>query len=383
MNSSRVTLLLSLFSNVTLASDALLTESIVDFDAPAWSSSGFEQEQGQPTAKGDWRRLVHDQLRSESGGSGGQILLAQADDTAAVGPPPAETAAPGGMSEDEMIAEAMLNPLSHLWLLFAQSDFISYDGDVLNALGKDAQLQNTTLLMPVLSQQLTEDWKMIFRPVVPINSFKTVDNVNLSTDTPGNVTGVDLNRETGLGDIVLWSAFSNTYTPPNIVGVGTTVMLDTATDDYLGSGKNSAGPMALAFNISDKWVNGFIAQHWWSFSGSDHLDVDTDAGKVRVERPDVNLTDLQVVVRYRYSAMTNIGAAPNWRYNWETDQLSLPVGIGFDTLVKIGGIPTKIGAEVYYYVEQDDDFGPEWQLRLLFVPVMPSPDWSKVPLFGR
>jgi hypothetical protein len=93
------------------------------------------------------------------------------------------------------------------------------------------------------------------------------------------------------------------------------------------------------------------------------------------------LTDFQVVIRRRISPVTNIGMAPNWRYNWETDQLSLPIGGGFDTLIKIGKLPVKIGMEGYYYVEQDDNFGPKWQLRFLFIPVIPSPDWSRRPFF--
>ncbi len=285
------------------------------------------------------------------------------------------------MDEDAMIAEAMLNPLSYLWLLFVQNDTTWYDGDTLDELGEDKLGQNTTLIMPVLSMQLTENWKTIVRPVIPINSFKTLDNLNIATDNTGAEIGTELERETGLGDIVLWTAFSNQYEAPNIWGFGPTIMLDTASDDRLGTGKNSAGPMALAFHQTDKWVNGIVAQHWWSFSGDDTIKIDTDLGAIRVDRPDVNLTDLQVVIRYRYSALTNIGMAPNWRYNWETDQLNLPLGIGFDTLIKIGKLPTKVGAEIYYYAQKDDDFGPDWQLRLLFVPVIPSPNWSRNALF--
>ena len=139
--------------------------------------------------------------------------------------------------------------------------------------------------------------------------------------------------------------------------------------------------MVLAMNITDKWILGGVFQHWWSFAGDDELDIDTSSGRVTVDRPDVNLTDFQYIIRYRKSALTNIGIAPNIQYNHETDELSLPVGIGFDTLVKIGGLPVKIGAEAYYFVEQDDEFGPEFQLRLLFVPVLPSPKWSRNPLF--
>ena len=40
-----------------------------------------------------------------------------------------------------------------------------------------------------------------------------------------------------------------------------------------------------------------------------------------------------------------------------------------------------IGLEAYYYVEKDDDFGPDWQIRFLFIPVLPSPDWARRPLF--
>jgi hypothetical protein len=283
--------------------------------------------------------------------------------------------------QEAQIAEAMANPLSSLWLLFLQNDTKWYDGDLLDRLGEDIKVQNTTLIQPVMPFQLTEKWKLIFRPVIPVNSFETVGNVGISTGSVPEITGVDFRRKTGLGDIVLWNAFSKQYKPPFVWGFGPTVMLPTATDDQLGTGKWSAGPMALGVSITEKWIIGGVFQHWWSFAGDDHLDVNTSSGSVRVERPEVNLTDFQYILRYRYSPLTNIGVAPNVQYNWETDELSLPVGIGFDTLVKFGKLPVKIGAEAYYYVQQDDDFGPQWGLRLLFVPVLPSPEWSRKPLF--
>jgi len=288
---------------------------------------------------------------------------------------------PSAQNEEAQIAEAMLNPLSYLWLLFMQNDTVFYDGDTLDALGKDEIQQNITLLMPVFSQQLTESWKMIFRPVIPIVSYETLDNVDISTNNVSDPIGVDFKRESGLGDIVLWTAFSNQYAAPNIFGFGPTIMLDTASDEKLGTGKYAAGPMALAFKITDNWVFGAVAQHWWSFAGDDHMTIDTNLGRVEVERPDVNLTDIQPVIRYRYSDLTNIGMAPNWRYNHETDQLDLPIGMGFDTMIKIGPLPAKIGVEAYYFAEKSDDFGPDWQLRFLFVPVIAAPDRSRIPLF--
>lgn len=282
---------------------------------------------------------------------------------------------------NRLIAEAMLNPLSNLWLLFAQNDTMWYDGDIMDALGEDAKVQNSTLLMPVMPFQLTENWKLVSRVVLPINSFETVDNVNISTGGVPGITGVDFERKTGIGDIVLWGAFTKWDKPPFIFGFGPTIMLDTASEDQLGTGKSSAGPMILAFNITDKWILGGVAQHWWSFSGDETTTVNTSLGPVTVERSDVNLSDVQYVIRYRVNPETNIGVAPNIRYNWETEQLYFPIGLGFDTLVKIGPLPAKIGAELHYFVETDDAFGPKYMLRLFFSPVIPSPAWAKKPLF--
>jgi hypothetical protein len=211
------------------------------------------------------------------------------------------------------IGEAMANPLSYLWMMSMQNDTIWNEGNALDSLNKDGKPQNIFLLNPVLSIQLSEDWKAIFRPVFPIVSFNTLDNVNIPTGNPGDVLGVGRSRESGLGDIVLWTAFSNMYKPPFIFGFGPTLMFDTATDEQLGSGKNSAGPMALAAYVTDKWIIATIAQHWQSFSGESNIDVDTNLGKVSVDRPGVSLTDVQPIIRYRLSPLTNVGFAPNVR----------------------------------------------------------------------
>jgi hypothetical protein len=292
-----------------------------------------------------------------------------------------QTGASSEADELAKIAEALANPLSYLWLMFIQNDTTWYKGDILDRLNEDTKVMNTTLIQPVMPFQLTEKWKVIFRPIITVNSFDTIDNLNVSTEDPGELLGVDFDRKTGLGDTVLWTALSNQYTPPFVWGFGPTIMMPTASDDWLGTGKWSAGPMALCAHISEKWILGGVFQHWWSFAGDDSIDVNVNGVDVPVERPDVNLTDFQYIIRYRLTPSTNIGCAPNIRYNWETDQLNLPVGIGFDTMVKMGRLPIKVGVELHYYAEKSDDFGPDWLLRFYFVPILPSPEWSKKPIF--
>ncbi len=302
-------------------------------------------------------------------------LLAQASVTAAAGETIAEEKE-GQMTAAE-IGELMANPFSYLWFGMIQNDTYWYDGDLLDFLDEDdSKVMNTTLLQPVMSVQLTETWKAIFRPVIPIHSFDTIKNFTITTDDQdGSIGGdADFDRKTGMGDVLLWSAFTNHYKPPFVWGFGPTVMMDTATKDELGTGKWSAGPMGLAVYITPKWIFGGVAQHWWSYAG----DSDRDR---------VNLTDFQPIIRYRLSAQTNIGTAPNIQYNWDVDdsddRLRIPLGGGISTVVMLGPLPLGIGVEYYYMVETPDTFGPEHQLRVFITPVLPSPEWSRVPFFGK
>jgi hypothetical protein len=203
------------------------------------------------------------------------FTVSAAEDPAetAAGPPLPDVAA--AAAEQAAIADALNNPLSSLWIMFAQNDTTWFKGDLIDDLGKSTLVQNSTLIQPVMPFQLTENWKAIFRPIIPINSFETVDNLDVSTGTVPDLNGTDFDREVGLGDIILWTALSNSYKPPLVWGFGPTVMLPTATDDRLGTGKYSAGPMALAVALTDNWVLGGVGQHCWSFAGDDTNKIDT------------------------------------------------------------------------------------------------------------
>ena len=282
---------------------------------------------------------------------------------------------------DAEIAEMVNNPLGNLWMLFIQNDTKFYGGDLTDTYnGGDELRTNVTLIQPVMPMQLTNNIKLIFRPVLPIISSEQPSGINAANGIydPSDVSSSGLSRidsHDGIGDVVLWTALATNESakPPNILGYGMTTMLDTASRDELGTGKTSVGPMALAVKLTDKWIYGVVAQHWWSVMG------DSD-------RDNVNLTDLQYILRYRLSKDTNIGMAPNIQYNWSAhkheDRLTLPVGGGMDTMIKIGPLPVKVGVEYYHYLKTPDTYGPKWQVRVYFSPVIPSPAWSKKAMFN-
>jgi hypothetical protein len=277
------------------------------------------------------------------------------------------------------INEMANNPLGELWMLFIQNDATFMDGDIVDFLGEDEKFFNTTTIEPVMPFQLTENWDYIFRPVLPIHYWDAPSaSFGPPTHYPGGTLPVDVDwdYQLELGDIVLWNAFATNemVKPPNIFGFGATLMLDTATDDIFGTGKWSAGPMGLAVHVGPPkgWIVGAIAQHWWSYAGDDN-------------REDVNLTDIQYIGFYRLTDKTNIGVGtPNININWNADnnnRWTVPIGIGFNTMAKIGKLPVKWGLELHYYVEKPDNFGPEWNLRLIFSPIIPKPAFSKKPIF--
>jgi hypothetical protein len=48
-------------------------------------------------------------------------------------------------------------------------------------------------------------------------------------------------------------------------------------------------------------------------------------------------------------------------------------------MVKMGNLPVKLQLGVEYSVERQDDFGPEWKIKLNIIPVIAS--LQKSPFF--
>jgi hypothetical protein len=51
----------------------------------------------------------------------------------------------------------------------------------------------------------------------------------------------------------------------------------------------------------------------------------------------------------------------------------LPLGGGISKTARIGGIPVKLDAEMYYYVQSAYRLGTEWMFRFKLTPAFSNP----------
>ena len=258
----------------------------------------------------------------------------------------------------EEAAKKTNNPVGDAWLLIMQNDYTILDTP------EGSEWQNSTTIQPVMPVPIMDgEWNLVNRVVTGYVSAPIDDDFN-SPDFYSE-------RTSGWTDTVVFSLAAPNRDDGFIWGVGPTFMLPTASEDVLGTEKWSAGPAALAARLGnsfggsglESWNLGVLAQHWWDFSGED-------------DREDVNLTDIQYFINWKKNATTLIGMTPNIRINWEksgSDRFSIPVGLGTIGLTRWGKIPIRWGIEAQYYVNQPDDFGPEWNLKIFIAPIAANP----------
>jgi hypothetical protein len=123
------------------------------------------------------------------------------------------------------------NPLSDVWALFTEFDVNWSEGDISDG---EHKIGGDMLFQPVMPFKLTEGWKLITRPVVP---------VVLGTPVPDGINesqgGASFDYKQGLGDIQVPLLFSPNPKPGGrwMFGGGPTFVLPTATTDELGADK--------------------------------------------------------------------------------------------------------------------------------------------------
>ena len=244
---------------------------------------------------------------------------------------------------DDLAAKAQ-NPVGAMYSLPLKFNF-DYGAD-----NGEATILNVQPVIPVT----VGDWNLINRVIVPL-----IDTPGLVTGTPAIPNPVQGDGATGLGDIN-YSVFVSPAEPGKVIwGVGPSLMMDTATDDQLGSGKWSTGPTAVVLIQPKPWTLGLLGRQLWSFAG------DSD-------RKGVNQLLLEPFINYNLAKgwylVSDMIIIANWYANSD-NRWTIPLGGGVGKMFTIGSQKMNTKLEAYYNVEKPEgapDWSLSWTLQFLF-----------------
>ena len=241
----------------------------------------------------------------------------------------------------EEIARELANPNTPLATLNFKLQFRGFEGDLPAA---NSQSGTTVLFQPSLPFPLDNGDLILWRPAIP-----------LIVDQPV-FQGGGFNGESGMGDIV----FDLAYAPKNDAGLliayGLIASLPTATENSLGSDRYTLGPEYLIGKLTSSYVLGAFPNHQWDIGGSGSKSI--------------SLTSIQLFGTIIPGGGWNYGTSPIITYDWKTDQATIPLNFNFGKTVIAGGTPWKLSMEFNYYIEQADEFGPEWMIGFNVSPVV-------------
>jgi hypothetical protein len=222
------------------------------------------------------------------------------------------------------------------------------------------------IFQPIMPFKLTENLKLLTRPVVPI-IFSTPVPTGLKPDGTA-----DFDYKGGLGDISLPLMLSPVPKPGAAFafGLGPTFQFPSHTSSDLGTKTWEAGPAAVVTYKTKKITSGIFGQYWWSYSEYGDNTPSTSHGSILP------------FFFYNLPHAWQIGFGPTITYNDKAtsgNKWNVPFGPTLAKMTKIGKLPVKFQLGVEYALERQDAFGPEWKIKVNIIPVIMS--LQKNPFF--
>lgn len=236
------------------------------------------------------------------------------------------------MSAEEL-AKLAQNPVGNLISVPFQ------DNVNLNS-GPEKGTQNVLNIQPVIPIEITKDWNIITRTILPVIS------------QPAMYSGDS--RINGIGDLQ-FSAFLSPANPGEwIWGAGAIAQAPTHSNGALGNDNWGLGPSFVLLHLAkgDPWVYGFLVNNLWSLS--------TSSGA-----PSYSNGLVQPFLNYNFEGGTYLTSSPILTVNWKADssnQWTVPVGGGIGHIFHFGKLPVNAQVSAYYNAVRPD-YGANWQIR--------------------
>ena len=247
------------------------------------------------------------------------------------------SAAGSGSAQD--LAQQLANPVASLISLPFQLNFDRQVGT------EDTGERLTLNIQPVVPIRLNDDWNLISRTILPV-----IDQTGIAPGSGG---------QNGLGDVLQSVFFSPVATTSGgwIWGAGPALLVPTGSDDRLTADKWAAGPTAVFLKQDGPWTYGALVNPPWSFAGES-------------DRSHINSTFLQPFVSIATPTGLSYVLNAESSYDHRTDQLTLPIYLGFGQVTRVGSQMIQLGAGIRYYLDSPasgpDGLGFRLNFTLLF-----------------
>jgi hypothetical protein len=171
--------------------------------------------------------------------------------------------------------------------------------------------------------------------------------------------------ETGhdhMADISIDAAYGGVYGDGLIGMLGLVSVWPLSTDISASRDQTLLGPQAVIGKIGDWGVAGARVKHLTDVGGDSRFST--------------NETWIDIFFAYGLGNGWQLVSNPSVLYDWEADsgnQLLLPIGGGIAKTTRIGRVPIRVNAELYYYMESADRMGTDWMFRLQVTPAFSKP----------
>jgi hypothetical protein len=239
------------------------------------------------------------------------------------------------------LAQLVQNPI-------AKVVSVPFQNNLTFGAGPDHDPQNVLNIQPVLPFQLSPDWNVITRTIIPVD-------YQPALSPGGSALG-------GIGDISLALYFSPVRLASSFIwGVGPAFVFPSANHETLGQGKFSTGISAVALSIQGPWLVGALVTQVASVSGVSY-------------RRDVSQMLVQPFINYNFAHGWYLTSSPIVTANWKargSQQWTVPVGAGGGRAFRLGGQAMNAQVQAFDDVAHPDGSG-NWTLRVQFQLLFPK-----------
>lgn len=205
----------------------------------------------------------------------------------------------------------------------------------------------STTFQPALPFPLDNGDKVIFRPAISyINNNFTEGYSGSKIDSSGvSDISFDLAYATSLGG-----------DPTNLLATGVFATLPTGSSSLTGD-QFAAGPELFLGKLSKERIFGALNTHQWGFANDGSTS-------------DINRTGVQLIYVEILGGGWTAGSAPQMSYDWNTDQVEIPLNFMVSKTTVLAGRPWKFAIEATYYVEKDEKVRPDFMIGFNITPVV-------------